>query len=141
MQSQAHFQKAKILAKQGDFEAAQAEIKVFLKFKQDPEVSELVCSSAAWVSMLTIMQGSNLQTAMVESKAAYKSAASRRWQDCVDQATRALESATQSASLRKLRLECATELGDLDLAYGDMSYVHARYREARAHGNVAGCPP
>ena len=39
---QAHYQKAKILAKEGRFDDAQAELKVYAKTKADPEVEDLV---------------------------------------------------------------------------------------------------
>ena len=42
MRDQAHFQKAKILAKQGEFDAAQAELKAFSKSKSDGAADELV---------------------------------------------------------------------------------------------------
>ena len=40
---QAHLQKAKILAKEGDFSAAQSELKAYGKSKKDAEAEELVC--------------------------------------------------------------------------------------------------
>ena len=44
---QAHFQKAKIYAKQGEFETAEGELRAFGKTKADPAAEELV-SSWAW---------------------------------------------------------------------------------------------
>ena len=40
--AQAHYQKAKILAKEGDFDQAGRELKAFGKSKSDPEAEELV---------------------------------------------------------------------------------------------------
>jgi len=40
--AQAHYQKAKILAKEGDFDQAGKELKAFGKSKSDPEAEELV---------------------------------------------------------------------------------------------------
>lgn len=42
--SQAHYQRAKILAKEGEFEKADKELKLFGKSKSDPEAEELVSS-------------------------------------------------------------------------------------------------
>lgn len=39
---------------------------------------------------------------------------------CVDHATKALEAGPNSAELRELRLECSTEMGDVEAVYGDL---------------------
>lgn len=47
----------------------------------------------------------------------------KQWQGCVDHATRALETGPNSAEMRELRVECATQLGDIEAVYGDLTYV------------------
>lgn len=43
------------------------------------------------------------------------------WQICVDHSTKALEVGSNSLELREMRLKCATEMGDIDAVYGDLS--------------------
>lgn len=47
----------------------------------------------------------------------------KRWDVCVDQATKALEVGPNSGQLREMRIECATELGDVESVYGDLRWV------------------
>ncbi|WVQ68839.1 uncharacterized protein L199_007048 [Kwoniella botswanensis] len=104
--AQAHLQKAKILAKEGDFEKAQSELKAYGKSKSDNESEELIHS-------VTLAAGA--------SKSAHKARKNKEWHVCVDHATKALEVGPNSAELRELRVECATELGDVQAVYGDLS--------------------
>lgn len=53
--SQAHYQKAKILAKEGDFHEADKELKAFGKLKIDPEAEELVSSSRRVSNVLSLI--------------------------------------------------------------------------------------
>lgn len=46
-----------------------------------------------------------------------------RWQVCVDYSTKALEVGPNSERLRRLRVNCATELGDVNMVYGDLRLV------------------
>lgn len=41
----------------------------------------------------------------------------------MEHATKALEVGPNSAALRRLRVQCATELGDIDAVYGDLRWV------------------
>ncbi|WVQ97716.1 hypothetical protein IAU59_004830 [Kwoniella sp. CBS 9459] len=104
--AQAHLQKAKILAKEGDFEKAQSELKVYGKSKSDTESSELAHS---------------LVLAVGASSSAHKASKNKNWAVCVDHASKALEVGPNSADLRELRVACATELGDVQAVYGDLS--------------------
>ncbi|WRT65155.1 uncharacterized protein IL334_002098 [Kwoniella shivajii] len=104
--AQAHLQKAKILAKEGEFEKAQSELKAYGKSKSDNDSTELVHS-------VTLATGA--------SKSAHKAAKSKDWNVCVDHATKALEVGPNSSELRELRVKCATELGDVQAVYGDLS--------------------
>ncbi|KAK4685242.1 hypothetical protein P7C73_g4911, partial [Tremellales sp. Uapishka_1] len=104
--AQAHLQKAKILAKEGQFEKAQAELKAFGKTKSDPEATELASAVA---------------NAEVFANVAHKAARDKSWTVCVERATGALEVGPNSADLRDLRVKCSIELGDVDAVYGDLS--------------------
>ncbi|ODN75197.1 hypothetical protein L202_06395 [Cryptococcus amylolentus CBS 6039] len=104
--SQAHFQKAKILAKEGEFTQAQAELKVFGKSKSDPEADELL-------HLATVGEAAE--------KSAVQASKQKKWQVCVDHSTKALEVGPSSTSLRQLRVDCATELGDINTVYGDLT--------------------
>ncbi|WWC67535.1 uncharacterized protein I206_101444 [Kwoniella pini CBS 10737] len=104
--AQAHLQKAKILAKEGEFEKAQSELKAYGKSKVDTESEELARS-------LTLAAGA--------SKSAHKARKNKDWNVCVDHATKALEVGPNSGGLRELRVECATELGDVQAVYGDLN--------------------
>ncbi|KAL7423248.1 Tetratricopeptide repeat and J domain-containing co-chaperone dnj1 [Cryptotrichosporon argae] len=103
--SQAHLQKAKILAKEGEFEMARAELKAYGKGKAE-EADQLAESMTA---------------AIAAEKAATKAYASKAYPACVEHATRALEAGPNAVRLRELRIECATALGDADAVYGDLS--------------------
>ncbi|GFZ49009.1 hypothetical protein JCM24511_06758 [Saitozyma sp. JCM 24511] len=105
---QAHLQKAKILAKEGDFSAAQSELQAYGKSKKDVEAEELAEA---------------LKVAAAASAAAHKAEKSRKWDGCVEHATKALETGPNSAELRELRVRCATELGDVEAVYGDLRWV------------------
>ncbi|WVR04336.1 hypothetical protein IAU60_001336 [Kwoniella sp. DSM 27419] len=104
--AQAHLQKAKILTKEGEFDKAQSELKAYGKSKSDTESSELAES---------VSLGS------AASKSAHKAAQSRNWAVCVDHSTKALEFGPNSKDLRELRVTCATELGDSQAVYGDLT--------------------
>ncbi|ORY23810.1 hypothetical protein BCR39DRAFT_548578 [Naematelia encephala] len=104
--SQAHLQKAKILAKEGDFDTAKTELKLFGKTKESEEASELVNSITA---------------ASAEKKSALAALKSNHWDRCVEHATKALEVGINSIEIREVRLKCEEELGDVDAVYGDLS--------------------
>ncbi|CAD6580379.1 MAG: hypothetical protein TREMPRED_002722 [Tremellales sp. Tagirdzhanova-0007] len=104
--AQAHFQKSKILAKEGEFDKARSELKSFGKSKSDPEAIELTDA---------------ITVASAASTSAHKAAKSKNWVGCVEQSTKALEVAPNSAGLRELRVECCTEMGDVEAVYGDIS--------------------
>ncbi|WWD21936.1 hypothetical protein CI109_106424 [Kwoniella shandongensis] len=108
--AQAHLQKAKILAKEGEFEKSKSELKAYGKSKKDVESDELLES---------------VDVAIGASKSAHKAAQMKNWVICVDHSTKALELGPNSAELRELRVQCATELGDVDAVYGDLSRLAA----------------
>ena len=58
---------------------------------------------------------------MASAAAAKKAAGGKQWQACVDSATKALEYGPNSAGLRELRVQCATELKDVEAVYGDLT--------------------
>lgn len=67
------------------------------------------------------MQEQSVGLAAAARESAERGSASKNWQVCVDHATKALEVGSNSLELRELRLGCATELGDIDAVYGDLS--------------------
>ncbi|AFR94798.1 co-chaperone [Cryptococcus neoformans C23] len=103
---QAHYQRAKILAKEGDFAKAQYELKAYVRTKSDSEAEELS-------HLLTVGEAAE--------KSALQAFEKGKWQVCVEHSTKALEVGPNSEKLRRLRVNCATELGDINMVYGDLS--------------------
>ncbi|XAO21437.1 hypothetical protein I312_100188 [Cryptococcus bacillisporus CA1280] len=103
---QAHYQRAKILAKEGDFTKAQYELTAYIRAKSDSEAEELL-------HLITVGEAAE--------KSALQAFEKGRWQVCVDHSTKALEVGPNSERLRQLRVNCATELGDVNMVYGDLS--------------------
>ena len=62
-----------------------------------------------------------MKVAVAEKKAAHKAAGKKQWEACVQHSSRALEIGPSSVELRELRVECATEMGDLDTTYADLT--------------------
>ena len=75
--------------------------------------------------LLFSSQHEAVKIALTEKAATQKAARSKHWADCVQHATRALETGPNSAELRDLRVNCATQIGDLDNAYADLTWVHS----------------
>lgn len=130
-QHQAHLQKAKILAKEGDFAEAEKELKAYSKVKKNEAEAEQLVSppiggtthGVSFTLMscgLRVRQAESVHAALGASKSAHKAAKGKKWQQCVQDATKALEVGPNSGSLRLLRIECATELGDVEAVYGDL---------------------
>lgn len=95
-----------MLAKEGDFDKASFELEAFAKSKADPEAEELA---------------RHVATAATEASAAHNAAKKHKWAECVEHATRAIETGPNSADLRGLRASCNTELGDYESTYADLS--------------------
>lgn len=128
-QIQAHLQKAKILAKEGDFAQANEELKAYSRVKKNEDEAEQLVSRYCRLSCvritlseqwLTTEQAESVNVAASASKAAQKAAKGKRWSDCVEKATSALEVGPNSGSLRQLRIQCATELGDPESVFADL---------------------
>lgn len=60
-------------------------------------------------------------------KSALQAFEKRKWQVCVDHSTKALEVGPNSERLRRLRVNCATELGDINMVYGDLRLVSSPF--------------
>jgi DnaJ homolog subfamily C member 3 len=58
------------------------------------------------------------EVAAKKAKAAHKA---ENFPLCIEEASKALHTATHSASLRNIRLECAMQTGDLEQAVGDLT--------------------
>ena len=93
------------MAKEGEFDGAQEELKAYGKTKTDAEATELA---------------SSITLASAASASATKAAKRKDWMVCVDQMTKALEVGPNAAESRELRVVCATELGDVEAVYGDL---------------------
>ncbi|WOO77898.1 DnaJ subfamily C member 3 [Vanrija pseudolonga] len=105
--AQAHYQKAKILAKEGDFAGAGSELKAFGKSKKGDVAADRLAAA--------------VDTATKEENAAKSSAKKKQWTNCVVHAGKAIEVGPHSKELRELRAQCATELGDVEGAYSDLT--------------------
>lgn len=104
--AQAHLQKAKILAKEGEFELAKAELKAYHRTKGDAESKDLAKA---------------VDHAISEYSAGVKASKQHKWQDCVGHVTAAIKVGSNAAALRQLRAQCETELGNSEAAYADLS--------------------
>lgn len=105
--AQAYFQKAKVLAKEGDFDDAASAMKKFSKLKPgDTAGSKL---------------SSDISSAKAALKAAEAAAKKKKWDECVEQATRAVHVAPNSKAVRELRVRCETERGDAQAVFADMT--------------------
>ncbi|KAI9635593.1 co-chaperone [Dioszegia hungarica] len=101
---QAHYQKAKILAKDGEFSRAGEALQLYTK--QDQEAADLAEA---------------VKSAANAAGSARKARKSRDWPLCVQHATKALEVGPNSVEMREVRLACNEEMGDVDAVYGDLS--------------------
>lgn len=101
-------QKARLLAKDGDFVRSRVELRACDGSKAEGEARE----------MLPLVD-----TAVSEAERARRARDARAWGQCVDHASKALEVGTNSIELRELRLACEEEAGDVDGVYGDLTWV------------------
>jgi DnaJ family protein C protein 3 len=106
-------QKARLLAKDGDFARSRAELRACegSGSKAESEARE----------MLPLVDA-----AVGEAERARRARDARAWGQCVDHASKALEVGTNSIELRELRLGCEEEAGDVDGVYGDLTWVITR---------------
>lgn len=136
---QAHLQKAKILSKEGNFEAAKAEVQEFLKgmkgkagddsklVKDKEDATELVRTIFLLLEtgLYTHVNHPNLQLSSLNSaighlKAARKAISSKSYQKAVDEATKALAAGPNSIELREIRIKGYGGVGDLEGMIGDL---------------------
>ncbi|KAF8582449.1 TPR-like protein [Ramaria rubella] len=57
----------------------------------------------------------------VTSKKAYQAQRAKHWGVCIEESSKALQTATHSASLRQLRADCALAQGDIEQTVGDLT--------------------
>ncbi|KAI5449980.1 hypothetical protein NCC49_003871 [Naganishia albida] len=115
---QAHLQKAKILTKDGSFEAAKKEVQEFLKgMKGKGEVDAKLAKDRDDAKDLL----KSLDSAIPHLKAARKAISSKAYQKAVDEATKALEVGPNSVELREIRVKGYEGAGDLEGLIGDLS--------------------
>lgn len=113
------------MAKEGDFAGAGVELKAFEKSKKGDVAAEQLVSRLKWhsddlVPSLT-RQAAAVETATREDNVAKSSAKKQQWANCVVHAGKAIEVGPHSKELRELRAKCATELGDVEGAYSDLT--------------------
>lgn len=58
--------------------------------------------------------------AMKKAKQAQKS---QRWDDCIEEGSKVLQTATHSVPLRQLRADCSLAKGDVEQTVADLMYV------------------
>lgn len=102
------FMKAKILAGEGEWAEAKKLTKKYTKKKgtTEKDVQDLLFS---------ITEGE------VASKKAQKAHKDKKYEECIEQATHALTTASHSIPIRELRVDCAMAHGDLEQAIGDLT--------------------
>jgi DnaJ family protein C protein 3 len=103
------FMKARIFAKEGNWTPARQLVTTYSK----------KAAKAAETETVDLLFGiSEGEVASKKAKAAHRA---KNYPACIEESTKALQTATHSASLRTLRMECALEVGDLEQAVGDMT--------------------
>lgn len=103
---QAHLQKGRVLAKDGDFARATTSLHACKGSKAESDAQELLDS---------------VYRAEQASAKAQRAADGEHWAQCINSASAALEVASHSTSLRELRLRCEEGAGDVDGVYGDLT--------------------
>ncbi|KAF7314087.1 hypothetical protein HMN09_00567800 [Mycena chlorophos] len=103
----AYLMQARIHAKDGDFAAARAALKLYTGGEKEMQERELLLADIA--------------EAEVAAKQATQERSAQLWNACVENATKALRISTHSTSVRTMRVECALGAGDIEGAVGDMS--------------------
>lgn len=109
--AQAYFQKAKVLAKEGDLDDAAKAMKQFSKLKPSDEAGSKLSS--------------DISGAKSALKAAENAAKKKNWDDCVAEATKAIHVSPNSKHVRELRVRCETERGDAQAVFADMTRLAA----------------
>ncbi|KAF8313190.1 TPR-like protein [Clavulina sp. PMI_390] len=106
--SRALLMKANILAREGDWAEAKKLTKQYTKKSgtTDKDVQDLLFS---------ITEGE------VATKKAQQAAKANKYDECIEQSTNALTTASHATWLRELRVECAIANGDLEQAIGDLT--------------------
>jgi DnaJ family protein C protein 3 len=103
---QAHLQKGRILAKDGDYARASSSLSACHGSKAEADANELLDAVA------------KAEAAAAKAK---RAADGQHWAQCIESASSALEVGSHSTELRELRLKCEEGAGDVDGVYGDLT--------------------
>ena len=107
----AHLMKARIYAKEGQYEPAKSSLELYVKAKgknKDQDAEDLEKE---------IEEGQHLYSKLEKERK------SQLWNACVETASALLRKASHSVEVRTWRAECAFAAGDLESCVGDLSYV------------------
>ncbi|KAJ3559631.1 hypothetical protein NP233_g11220 [Leucocoprinus birnbaumii] len=105
----AHLMKARIYAKEGQYNLAKPSLKLYIKAKgksKDQDAEELEKE---------IEEGEQLHSKLEKERK------SQLWNACVETASSLLRTASHSVEVRTWRAECAFAAGDLESSVGDLS--------------------
>ncbi|KIJ33171.1 hypothetical protein M422DRAFT_183590, partial [Sphaerobolus stellatus SS14] len=99
--------KTKIFAKEGRWNEAKDALKQYTKkHMSDTTAGDLLFG---------------VTESEVASKKAIKAKKAKQWDVCMDEASKAIQTATHSVAFRQLRADCALEKGDIDQAVADLT--------------------
>lgn len=102
----ARLQLAKIALRNGEYDKGDVHVGKYLGKSKDVEGEEV---------------RTQLKEARSSGAAARKAEKAKRWEDCVNEATKALVVSAHSSELRLLRADCSIAAGDLEGATGDLT--------------------
>lgn len=131
---QAHFQRAKILAKDGSLEDAKKEVQEFLKGLKAKEKQGEADAKLAQDKADATELSKSLDAAIAHVKAARKALASKLFTKAVEEASQALNVAPNSVELRELRIKAHEGAGDLEEMIGDLSRLVRLQPSVQSHG-------
>lgn len=105
---QAFLMKARIYAKEGEWFKAKQVLKRYTAKagKDDKDAGELL---------------SGISEGETSSNKALEAHRKKKWDLCVEEASKAIQTASHSVTLRETRAECALVTGDMDAAVGDLT--------------------
>jgi DnaJ homolog subfamily C member 3 len=104
----AHLMKARIHAKEGQFEDAHTSLETYLSRNKSPEPSVTELSA-------DIVEGDKL------SKKALQERQAQLWNACIETSSATLRIASHDIGMRVMRAECSLAAGDLDTATADLT--------------------
>ena len=118
---------AKIQAKEAKWPEAKALIKTYTKKvgNGDKDAQDLVSQILHYSQVVIpdVSQLFSISEGEVATKKAQQASKAKKYEECIEQATNALATASHAIWIRELRSACALASGDVEQAIGDMMYV------------------